>query len=101
MEKEGKRPRKEVEECGSCLRGAEGRLTSVWLRLTYLGFPDDSPAAKRRLSRTAKSEREEWIRREAAPSFCCLSTGDPWGRGLRRRDQRRSEEEGEAVCEQI
>lgn len=43
-----------------CLRGAEGRLTSVWLRFTYLGFPNDSPGAKRCVSQTAKkSESRE------------------------------------------
>lgn len=45
--------------------------------------------------------REERIRREAAPSSGCLTAGDPWGRGLRRRDQRGTKKKREAVCEQI
>ena len=40
-----------------CLRRAEGRLTSVWLRFTYLGFPNDSPGAKRCVSQTAKKSK--------------------------------------------
>lgn len=73
----------------------------MWLRFTYLGFPNGSPAAKRYVSQTAKKAREEWIRKEAAPSSCCLSAGDPGGRSLRRRDQRQTEKQREAVCEQI
>lgn len=39
--------------------GGQGEIKSVWLRFSYLGFPNDSQAAKRCVSQTAKSERRE------------------------------------------
>lgn len=54
-----KKKRKKSVVCVCVRVGAEGRLTSVWLRFTYLGFPNDSPGAKRCVSRMAESERRE------------------------------------------
>lgn len=85
-----------MEECGACLRGAEGRLTSVWLRFTYLGFPNDSPGAKRCVSQAAKSERREDKKRGGTLLWLSDSWwpmgAEVWGEGIKDKPKRREKQ---------
>lgn len=81
--------------------GGQGEINICVASVHLPGVPKWFPGCKTLRIPNSKKAREEWIRKEAAPSSRCLSAGDPGGRSLRRRDQRQTEKQREAVCEQI
>lgn len=102
MQEGWKKRRRGLEESGGvwCMsQGCRGKI-NICVASVHLPGVHDFLATNGAYPKWQKV-RARWIRREAALCSCCLSAGDPWDKGLRRRDQRQTKKRSKAVREQL